>query len=92
MNFKEIIKAWIIAGNPTPAQQTLAEARGKICDECPSKKVITDKLKIGIVCGECGCPIAKKIFTDEFNPCDLKKWAEVDDLYYPNTKKNKTLF
>ena len=37
-NFKEIIEAWIIAGNPTDAQRELAEARGKICDECPSKK------------------------------------------------------
>ena len=37
MNFKEIIEAWIIAGNPTYAQKELAEKRGTICDDCPSK-------------------------------------------------------
>ena len=92
MNFKQIIEAWIIAGNPTDAQRVLAEERGKICDECPSKKVITEKLDIATVCGECGCPIAKKIFTNDYNPCPLKKWEQVDAEYYPNTKKKKTLF
>jgi hypothetical protein len=91
-NFKQIIEAWIIAGNPTPTQRELAEARGKICDECPSKKRMFKEKQWGEYCGECGCPIGKKIFTNDFNPCPLKKWEEVDDKYYPNTKKKKTLF
>ena len=60
-NFKQIIEAWIIAGNPTPAQKELAEARGKICDECPSKKRMFKEKQWGEYCGECGCPIGKKI-------------------------------
>jgi hypothetical protein len=92
-NFKQIIEAWIIAGNPTDAQRELAELRGKICDKCPSKKVVTKKLQLGTICNECGCPIAKKIFTNEYNPCPLFKWAEIDRLYFPEkTKKSKTLF
>ena len=90
MNFKQIIEAWVIAGNPTPAQRTLAEERGKICDSCTSKKVVTEALKIGVICGECGCPIAKKIFTNDINPCPLKKWDEVDANFFKR-KEKKTI-
>ena len=38
-------------------------------------------MDIATVCGECGCPIAKKIFTNDYNPCPLKKWEEVDAEY-----------
>ena len=86
MNVIEIINAWKIANNPTPKQEELAELRGKICDGCPSKKVLTKKLKLATICGECGCPISKKIFTPKFNPCPLKKWKEVDALYIEERK------
>jgi len=90
--FKEIISAWVIAKNPTTEQKTLAENRYNICDTCPSKKTITSKLKIGIACGECGCPITKKIFTPEFNACPLKKWEEVDSKFHPPTQKKVKTF
>ena len=90
MDVIEIINAWKIANNPTPIQEKLAEIRGKICDGCPSKKVITKKLKLATICGECGCPIAKKIFTPKFNACPLKQWKEVDTLYIAE-KKSSTL-
>ena len=86
MDVIEIINAWKIANNPTPIQEKLAELRGKICDGCPSKKVITKKLKLATICRECGCPIVKKIFTPKFNPCPLKKWEEVDIQYIPEKK------
>lgn len=89
LNFKQIIEAWIIAGEPTEAQRELAEGRGAICDECPSKVKST---LWDYKCNECGCPIGKKIFTNEYNPCPLKKWKDIDESYFPNTKKNKTLF
>jgi hypothetical protein len=91
MNFKQIIEAWIIAGNPTHIQKELAEARGKICDECPSKLIITEKLKIGTICSECGCPIGKKVFTNDINPCPLGKWEDIDDKFFPKRKENKSL-
>lgn len=92
MNFKTIIQSWIAAANPTEQQLEIAEKRHSICDMCPSKKTITQKLKIGVVCGECGCPITKKIFSPNFNECPLRKWENVDDSYFPNRKINKTLF
>ena len=90
MDVIEIINAWKIANNPTPKQEELAELRGKICDGCPAKKVITKKLKLATICGECGCPIAKKIFTPKFNACPLKKWGEIDNQYI-SEKKISTL-
>lgn len=83
MNFKEIINAWIISFNPTEDQKKLAELRGKVCDECPSK--------VMGICGECGCPIGKKIFTDTYNPCPLFKWNDIDLPYFGERKKNITL-
>jgi hypothetical protein len=74
MNFKTIIQSWIAAANPTELQLEIAEKRHSICDTCPSKKTITQKLKIGVVCGECGCPIGKKIFTPVKGACPLNKW------------------
>lgn len=92
INVKQIIDAWIISFNPTDKQKELAEKRGKICDDCLSKKNIFENKKWSAVCGECGCPIGKKIFANEFDPCPLHKWREIDDEYFPNRKKNKTLF
>jgi len=83
MDIIEIINAWKIANNPTPKQEELAKLRASICEVCPSKKIITKKLKLATICGECGCPIAKKIFTPKFNPCPLKKWEKIDIQYIP---------
>jgi hypothetical protein len=91
MDFLKIAKAWITANNPNTEQRMLAEKRFEICDVCPSKKTLTTKLKIGTVCGECGCPLSKKIFSDEFNDCPLKKWESVDSIYLPKRKNNKTV-
>ena len=64
LDFKKIIKAWVVAANPSPSQKELAERRMEICNGCEHKKIITKKLNIGVVCGECGCPLNKKIFTN----------------------------
>lgn len=90
--FKEITKAWIAANNPSPEQKILAEKRFEICDVCPLKQIVTKNIKLGTICGECGCPISKKIFSPEFNACPKKKWEEVDRIYLPPTqKKSKTV-
>jgi len=83
MNIKKILEAWVISFNPTPKQQEQAELRCEICENCPSNKTI-----IIPICTECGCPIAKKAFTNDFNPCPLLKWGEIDEPYM---KKSKTL-
>jgi hypothetical protein len=70
----EVAKAWIRASNPTPEQEAVALYRIKVCDECPSKKHITQF--DSYVCGECGCPLNKKIFSPQPGPkaCPLGKW------------------
>jgi hypothetical protein len=89
MDFIKIAKAWITAHNPSESQLELAEKRHLICDECPSKvKTILSYYK----CNECGCPISKKIFSDQYNDCPLKKWESIDSLYFPQRKIIKTLF
>ena len=90
LNFKQIIEAWIIASKPTPVQLELAETRGKICDECPSK-LEKNLLFNSPVCKECGCPIGKKIFTNEYDPCPLNKWSEIDKEYFGERKGKNTL-
>jgi hypothetical protein len=92
LNFKKIYKAWITSYFPNETQKLLAEKRNEICEACPSRKVLIDKLKLGVVCGECGCPLTKKIFSNDFNDCPLKKWKEVDTIYQIfKSKSNKSL-
>jgi hypothetical protein len=90
MDVIEIINAWKIANNPTPKQEELAKLRASICEVCPSRKVITKKIGLATVCGECGCPISKKIFTSKFNACPLKKWGEID-IQYISEKNTSSL-
>ena len=39
------------------------------------------------VCGECGCPLAGKIFTQEFDSCPKHKWLEIEISHF-KTKKS----
>ena len=89
MDFLKIAKAWIASANPSDKQLELTKKRHDICNTCPSKvKAILGYYK----CNECGCPISKKIFSDQFNGCPLKKWESVDTMYFPKQKLEKTLF
>jgi len=67
---------------PRPSQIELAEKRYKICNDCSSKKSILSNAAWAEVCGECGCPLKAKVFSDVYNPCDLNKWSEVDKKYF----------
>jgi hypothetical protein len=91
-NIFTIVEAWRIAKNPSKKQAELAVKRAEVCNVCPSKKIITKHLgEIGIICSECGCPIAKKVFTNIENPCPLKKWDKVDRKYFGDIKKTNSL-
>jgi len=93
INPKQIIKAWATSFNPNTDEKELADLRKKICDSCPSKKEVLKNKKWSAVCSECGCPISKKVFTIEFNPCPLKKWEPVDEKFFlkQQNKENKTV-
>ena len=70
----EIAKSWIVATNPTPEQEAVALYRSKVCDECPSKDYLPRF--DSYICGECGCPLSKKVFSPSPGPkaCPLQKW------------------
>ena len=74
---KEIVISWWRAQNPTPEQSDLAEKRLKICRGCDS---MVESVVYGYKCGECGCPIGKKIFTPKMGTCDLHKWDKVEGV------------
>ena len=72
----EIAKAWIAAANPTDEQQMIANHRARVCDTCPSKSYV--KAIDTYVCGECGCPLSRKIFSHlpGKQACPLAKWEK----------------
>jgi len=74
---KEIAISWWRAENPTKAQSELAQNRLSICMGCDSRR---ESVVFGFVCGECGCPLGKKIFTPKMGSCDLGKWNKVEGL------------
>lgn len=83
MDIIKIIEAWGISFNPSDEQKKQARDRLEVCLTCPSRKVM-----IFDICSECGCPISKKIFTNQYGACPLSKWESVDSL---SEKKKKTL-
>lgn len=88
----EILNAWIIAANPTKTQKELAEARMSICMSCESKREVIENKKWSALCGKCGCPLSKKIFTKEYGTCPLNKWNSIEEKYISNLKtKQKTI-
>lgn len=72
----EIAKAWIAAANPTPEQKKIAKYRASICDGC-DKKAYTSTIDL-YYCGECGCPLSRKIFSPKpgKEACPLAKWEK----------------
>lgn len=71
----EIAKAWIIAANPTDEQKEIAEKRIAICNTCEFSRY--NKALDFHYCGECGCPLSKKIFTQGpgKDACPKQKWT-----------------
>jgi hypothetical protein len=92
-DIQEITRAWIDSFFATDEQKNIAKKRNEICQSCPSLKVKFQKRKKISVqyCGECGCPISKKIFSRKYNACPLLKWETVDsenkNFFEPKSKK-----
>jgi hypothetical protein len=93
INYKEIFEAWKISRNPTPNQVELAKLRLDVCLGCDYRKEIIKGLKWSALCGECGCPLNKKVFSTTYNACPLKKWGKIDSNYLElmEDKKNSTI-
>ena len=86
--FLEIAKSWIIGFNPTEEQQKKADQRIAICNECPFMK--HNDVGNFYYCGSCGCPIAKKIFTNATPSCPKNKWDTIDIKYDTNIATKNT--
>lgn len=73
-NLTEIAIAWHRANNPTSEQKEIAEYRISVCDPCEHKAF--KQLIKTYVCGACGCPISKKIYSPKPGPqaCPKSKW------------------
>jgi hypothetical protein len=82
-NLFKILEAWETANNPTETEVKIAHLRAEICDTCPSKVEIIKNKSWSYVCGECGCPLSKKIYTQYNRQCPLGKWSELDSIYFP---------
>lgn len=76
MNFIEIATAWVRSYNPTSEQQEIANHRMNICNDCDKKTYL--KPVDAFICGQCGCPLSKKIFSPKPGPeaCPLSKWEK----------------
>lgn len=70
----EIAVSWWRAENPTKEQSDIAKKRLAICMECDMRK---ESAVFGFICGKCGCPLGKKIFSPINESCPLGKWSNV---------------
>lgn len=89
LDFLEILNAWMTSANPNDLQKELAEKRLAFCSTCDFKKEVLRKKQWSAICGGCGCPISKKIFTDQYGSCPLHKWESVEDDYKDKLKVKK---
>ena len=72
----EIFQSWVASFNPTSEQELIAKHRMSVCDEC-DKKTYVSAIN-SFICGECGCPLSKKVFSPKPGPeaCPLAKWEK----------------
>jgi hypothetical protein len=90
MDIRKIFDAWVTAAKPNAKQKELAEKRMEICRTCPSKIESVKNKEWSYVCGECGCPLKGKIFTQMNDACPLGKWRGVEAPYFVR-KNNPTI-
>jgi hypothetical protein len=73
----EIAISWISAANPTEEQQLIAEKRIAICETCEYSRY-SSTLNLHY-CGDCGCPLNKKIYSPMPNEeaCEKGFWKNI---------------
>lgn len=81
IDYKEIFDSWKTSLNPTPTQEELAQKRLDVCLGCEYRREVMKGVKWSAYCNDCGCPLNKKIFSKNFNPCTKGFWEKVDSEY-----------
>jgi len=89
IDYKEIFKAWKASFKPTTTQEELAKKRLSICLGCEHRKEVLKGVEWSAVCGKCGCPLNKKVFSQNFSPCPMGKWEIVDSQYIKSLESKK---
>jgi hypothetical protein len=95
LDFKEITSAWYNKFVHTNEMKELADNRLNICLDCPSKLEGITGFPFRLRCGECGCPLKAKVYTDktyldEGGSCPLNKWKDIEIEHFK--KYNKAEF
>lgn len=90
IDYKEIFEAWKVSFNPTPEQEELAQKRLNVCLGCEYRKEVLKGIKWSAYCGDCGCPINKKVFSKQFNPCTKGFWEDIDSQHMKPQPKKET--
>jgi hypothetical protein len=71
-DIKDIAKSWWVSFNPNEEQSKEGKRRLEICMKpCEYRQ---DSIVFGYVCGKCGCPLGKKIFSEVEQPCPDNRW------------------
>lgn len=90
IDYKEIFDSWKNSFNPTAAQEELAQKRLDVCLNCDFRKEALKGVKWSAYCGDCGCPLNKKVFSKKYNPCTKGYFKDVDLGYIkPQPSKDK---
>lgn len=89
MDVNEIFKAWKTSLNPSKDQSVLGQERFEICKKCEFRIEIVKNKEWSFLCGKCGCPLKKLIFSSTFNACKEGKWREVDSKHKVLTEEKK---
>jgi len=94
IDVKDIFNSWVRSINPTDEQLSLANARFEVCLQCEFKRETISSKDWSLVCGACGCPLKKKIYSTATNPCPKEKWKNIDKTHglNPSKKNTSTLF
>lgn len=89
IDIKDILTSWITSINPSDLEKKLAEERMEICMSCEIKREFFHNKEWSAICGRCGCPLKKKIFTNQYGTCPLKKWHTIEENYKNHLKIKK---
>lgn len=76
INLLEVASAYFRSISPTSEQMRIAQVRKQVCESCDF--LVYRKFRKMHVCGACGCPISKKIFSPlpGIVACPKKFWDE----------------
>lgn len=68
----DLFQSWVTSFKPSPEKKSLAEYRASVCDGCSLRR--EHAIFKYPTCGDCGCPLSKKIFSPVPKSCPENLW------------------